>query len=117
MALSLSQSIWKALLVQRDALAGSTLASLFDADPQRFTGLSRRADDLLLDVSKQRLTREILVGLCAFAEASGFAPARERLFGAKSVNVSEDRPALHWALRLPHQHPVVVSGSDVMPAV
>ena len=117
MALPLSQSIWNALLVQRDALAGKTLASLFVDDPQRFAGLSRRADDLLLDISKQRLTREILVGLCAFAEASGFAMARERLFTAGTVNVSEGRPALHWALRLPHIHPVAVSGADVMPAI
>lgn len=117
MATSLSQSIWKALLVQRDELAGRTLSSLFADDPHRFRGLSRRADDLLLDISKQRLTREILVGLCAFADASGFAVARERLFTARTVNVSEDRPALHWALRLPYEHPVIVGGADVMPAV
>ena len=117
MALSLSQSMWNALLVQRDAVAGKSLASLFADDPHRFKGLSRRADDLLLDISKQRLTREILVGLCAFAEASGFAAARDRLYTAGIVNVSEDRPALHWALRFPLEHPVVVSGADVMPAI
>jgi glucose-6-phosphate isomerase len=117
MALPLSQSIWNDLLVQRDALADKTLASLFASDPQRFTDLSRRADDWLLDISKQRLTREILGGLCAFAEASGFALARERLFTARTVNVSEHRPALHWALRLEHDRPVLVSGVDVVPAI
>ncbi len=117
MALSLSHSIWNDLLVQRDALADKTLASLFASDPQRFTDLSRRADDWLLDFSKQRLTRKILVGLCAFAEASGFALARERLFTARTVNVSEQRPALHWALRLEHDRPVLVSGVDVVPAI
>ncbi|MBP8297101.1 MAG: glucose-6-phosphate isomerase [Burkholderiales bacterium] len=117
MAISLTQSIWNELLLQRDALAGKPLAALFAQDPQRFAALSRSADDLLLDLSKQRLTREIVIGLCAFAEASGFGPARERLFGAKVVNVSEDRPALHWALRLQSDRRVLVGGVDVVPAI
>ena len=90
---------WTALLEERDALIGLPLSSLFATDPRRFDRLSRRADGLLLDLSKQRVTPEIVEHLCAYAEHAGFARAREQLFDAAIVNASENRPALHWALR------------------
>ena len=48
-----------------------------------------------------------------------FAPdqARARLFDAAIVNVSENRPALHWALRAGEGARVLVNGSDVMPDI
>src|SRR5690349_979232 len=98
MASTLPRSIWNELLVLRDSLAARPLATLFADDPERFARLSRQTDGMLLDLSKQRLTTEILSGLCMFAQASGFAEQRERLFAAAHVNYSEDRPALHWAL-------------------
>jgi glucose-6-phosphate isomerase len=39
------------------------------------------------------------------------------LFAGKPINVSENRPALHSALRNLHQTPVLIDGKDVMPAV
>ena len=110
-------AIWKSLLGERDALSDLRLSALFAADPQRFSVLSRRAEGMLLDLSKQRLTPAILEHLCAFAEASGFAAARERLFAADIVNASENRPALHWALRVADDRRVMVAGDNVMPAV
>jgi len=117
MAFSLTESLWQDLLTRRDALRDQPLAALFARDPGRYTALSREADGLLLDISKQRLDAATLDGLCAFAEATGFTVARERLFGAVNVNISEDRPALHWALRQQSDHPVRVAGVDVMPAI
>ena len=117
MALTPQQSIWNDLLAKRDALRDQTLAALFAEDPRRYAELSRGVDGWLLDLSKQRLTAEILSGLCAFAEASGLAPAKERLFTAQIVNDSEQRPALHWALRQQHNRPVRVGGVDVVPMI
>ena len=117
MAATLPRSVWHELILLRDAIADRPLAALFADDPERFHRLSRQADGLLLDLSKQRLTSEIVSGLCLFAEASGFAIAREQLFAAAHVNHSEDRPALHWALRRSDLAPVVAGGADVMPAI
>ena len=121
-----SDSRWKALLEERDALIGLPLSSLFATDPRRFDRLSRRADGLLLDLSKQRVTPDIVEHLCTYAEDGGFARAREQLFGAAIVNASEIRPALHWALRAgvgagvearAGGADVIVNGSDVMPDI
>ena len=115
---AVSNPRWKALLEKRDALIGLPLSSLFATDPRRFDLLSRRADGLLLDLSKQRVTPEIVEHLCAYAEDAGFDRARERLFDAAIVNASENRPALHWALRAgagPGR--VLVNNTDVMPDI
>ena len=39
------------------------------------------------------------------------------MFSGKHINQSEDRPALHSALRNLSKSPVLVDGQDVMPAV
>jgi glucose-6-phosphate isomerase len=54
-----------------------------------------------------------------------FASARQRhleqfiadMFAGKHINNSEDRPALHSALRNLSKTPVLIDGKDVMPAV
>ena len=112
-----TDELWVGLLAKRDALKGRTLGALFAADPQRFAKLHRRAEGMLLDVSKQRLTPEIMDALCAFAEGADFDGARQRLFAADIVNASEHRPALHWALRADDDRQVIVDGRDVMPDI
>ena len=52
-----------------------------------------------VDLSRQRLDAPARAALLAFAEESGLPAALSALFGAEHVNPSEDRPALHWALR------------------
>jgi glucose-6-phosphate isomerase len=114
---TIARTAWSEALRIRDREATSPLASLFAGDPERFAHLSRRAGGLLLDVSKQRLTPDLLTALVGFAEASGFDEARRKFFGAGIVNRSESRPALHWALRRSTDEPVIVEGRDVMPDI
>ncbi len=52
------------------------------------------------DSSRQYLTPEISDTLLAHAEAINLQGAIDRLFNAEIVNPSENRPALHWALRM-----------------
>src|ERR1700693_4016224 len=58
---------WQALVDHRRALAGRSLTSLFDANPQRFAQLSLAWDDWLANWSKQRLTAETMALLLAYA--------------------------------------------------
>lgn len=58
-----------------------------------------------LDFSKQRLTADTLGMLCGWAEECGLHEKRAALFGAESVNVSENKPALHMAARWPADTP------------
>ena len=51
------------------------------------------------DLSRQRLDTASEQALLGFAQDAGLADAIKALFSAAHVNPSEDRPALHWALR------------------
>ncbi len=54
----------------------------------------------MVDVSRQYLSPEINAALLAHAEAANLSGAVDDLFSAAIVNPSENRPALHWALRM-----------------
>ena len=84
---------------------------------QRALELTRQQEGFLLDFSKQRLDASVLNDLLALAEACELPRAIERLLGGARVNQSEDRAALHTALRLPASASLVVDGEDVVPAV
>lgn len=53
-----------------------------------------------VDMSRQRLDDAALQALLAHGDAADLTGALDRLFAGAIVNPSEDRPALHWALRL-----------------
>ncbi len=57
------------------------------------------AAGLLADFSKQRLDDAALAALFAMARAARFDQARALLFGGAIMNPTENRPALHMALR------------------
>ncbi|MEO1188792.1 MAG: glucose-6-phosphate isomerase, partial [Pseudomonadota bacterium] len=53
------------------------------------------------DMSRQYVTSDVRDALLSYAGATGLGDAIENLFSAAIVNPSENRPALHWALRMP----------------
>ncbi|HUL57085.1 MAG TPA: glucose-6-phosphate isomerase [Usitatibacter sp.] len=113
---SLSSSpAWQALLAHRDALASTRVASLWQGDAQRGEALTFRCAGIAADFSKQRLTAETVTLLTALARERGVPAAIERLFTGERVNVTENRPALHTALR-GDEH-VVVDGVDLLPEI
>ena len=106
---------WLALLAHRDTLAGQHLNALFAADPQRFARLSLRCGDLLCDFSKQRLTAETLGLLVRLAEARDLTGFLRRMTEGEAINATENRAALHIALRAERSYRV--AGRDVLPEV
>jgi len=87
--------------------AKTTIAGLFEADPQRFQRLSVENGEILLDYSKTLLTEETLGLLERLAEDSGLPDAIRAMFRGDEINTTERRPALHVALRsaLPEADP------------
>ncbi len=69
--------------------------------PDRFDRLSFEVGDLLVDLSKQRLNEEIVDALAALAESAELKRRIDELFEGAEVNPTEQRPALHTALRAP----------------
>jgi len=94
-----------------------SLKELFEADNQRFDKFSLQFEDILLDYSKNRVDEETLALLIQLARECGVNKAIEAMFSGEKINVTEDRPVLHIALRNRSNSPVYVDGKDVMPDV
>ena len=75
------------------------------------------AVNITLDTSYQGIDQKEWQGLFSSARSMGLDQFISDLFAGKHINNSEDRPALHSALRNISKSPVLVSGKDVMPDV
>ncbi len=108
---------WQALKRHHEEIAGQHLRDLFGGDPGRGERLTAEAAGLYLDYSKNRVTDETMRLLVALAEESGVPDKRAAMFRGELINVSEDRPVLHVALRMPAGQSLVVDGTDVVAQV
>jgi len=105
---------WQALERHAGQQKTASLLDLFAQDPLRAERLSCEAAGLYLDYSKQRVSRDTLELLKRFAEARGLPRAIERMFAGEKINPTENRPALHVALRNVSGRAVMSGGRDVM---
>ncbi|MCU0303688.1 MAG: glucose-6-phosphate isomerase [Thermoanaerobaculales bacterium] len=108
---------WRALAEHFDHVKDLEMRRLFDDEPDRFARFSLELGPLLLDYSKHRITAETIALLVDLARAAGVPEAVSAMLGGERVNWTEDRAALHVALRDRSGRPVEVDGVDVMPAV
>ncbi|SFS11057.1 glucose-6-phosphate isomerase [Sphingomonas jatrophae] len=82
-----------------ESIERSTLTALFEAEPDRLSRLVVEEAGIRFDLAKTHLSRPLLDGFLALAEANGLSAARERLFTGAVVNPSEGRAAEHPAER------------------
>ena len=108
---------WQALERHYAEIGSRHLRELFAADPSRAERLSAEAEGIYLDYSKNRVTDETMRLLVELAEESGVPQRRDAMFAGEHINVSEDRPVLHVALRMPETASLVVDGTDVVAEV
>jgi glucose-6-phosphate isomerase len=108
---------FRALERHHAEIAGTHMRELFADDPGRADRLSLEAAGLYLDYSKNRVTDKTLGLLVQLARESGLEARRDEMFAGAHVNVSEDRAALHVALRMPKGTSLVVDGADVVAEV
>jgi glucose-6-phosphate isomerase len=108
---------WQALERHYAEISGQHLRDLFAADPQRGERLTAEAAGIYLDYSKNRVTDETMRLLMELAAESGVAERRDAMFRGEHINVSENRPVLHVALRMPATATLVVDGQDVVAEV
>lgn len=104
-------SEWKALKAHQCTAAALQIKDLFAADPDRFKTYSIELDGLLVDYSRHFLTNDTLPLLMALARARDVPLWIERMFNGEHINNTEDRAALHLALRA--NRPVFSDGHDV----
>ena len=102
---------WQKLTEHQRAQSRLHLRELFARDPGRFRTFSLALDGMLLDYSKQRVTVETMRLLAQLARECELEAWRMQMLTGERVNASEDRAALHVALRA--AAPVPVEGQDV----
>ncbi|MCF8607101.1 glucose-6-phosphate isomerase [Gordonia sp. HY442] len=105
---------WHALAAHYPHAYALHLRELFAMDPERGSSLVVDAGDLHIDYSKHLVTEETLELLMSLAREAGLEEQRDAMFAGEHVNTSEDRAALHIALRLPRDAKLVVDGQDVV---
>ena len=89
---------WKELEKNYATVRGQTMRDMFAADPNRFEEFSVSLDNLLLDYSKNRITKETMELLVKLAQEAGVEKAREAMFSGEKINITENRAVLHTAL-------------------
>jgi glucose-6-phosphate isomerase len=104
---------WTALKAAAEADARVRIRDLFDAEPDRLDGLTFEACGLSLDLSKQPWSRAGATAAVELAVLAGVEAARERLFAGAIVNRTEDRAAMHMALRAPAGSDFEAAGQPV----
>ena len=108
---------WKALQAHARAMARQPLRSLFAADPARGRRFTAEAAGLYLDYSKNRITGRTLELLIRLANESDLPGRIDAMFRGERINVTEDRSALHVALRAAAGSSILVDGRNVVPEV
>ncbi len=112
-----SRPAWRTLQAHAAKARGLELRALFAADPERGRRLTAEAAGVYLDYSKNRVTDETLALLVGLADECGLRARIDAMFRGEKINVTEDRPALHVALRAPQGTSIVVDGRNVVPDV
>ena len=105
--------IWQQLQVHAEQMQACHMKTLFDEDPGRFDRFSIQLPHMLLDYSKNLINQDTLGLLMQLARDTEVEQWRDKMFAGERINITEDRPVLHVALRDKDGEPLTVDGEDV----
>jgi len=108
---------WSKLSQHFNEIKETQMKSLFLNDSNRKKNLSLEFEDLKLDYSKNRITRETLDLLVQLAEECDLKDGIEKYFSGDKINATEKRAVLHTALRNNSNDSIDVDGANVLPEV
>src|SRR5215469_13521991 len=110
-------SAWQKLTLCFLNMQAAHLRELFDEDKHRFEKFHLQFEDILVDYSKNLITKEVIDALFELANQTDLTEAIKLMFDGGMVNQTEHRSVLHVALRNRSNDPIMVDGKDVMPEV
>lgn len=110
-------SAWRKLKRHHKAITHIHMKDMFEQDNERFSKFSLVWEDMLVDYSKNRITKETLSHLFSLAKSVKLKEAIKSMFKGEYINVTENRAVLHTALRNKSGQPVYVNDQNVMPEV
>ncbi len=108
---------WRALGAAAGRLRASTIAGLFEDEPDRLTKLTLSAAGITADLSKNLVDAEVISQLVELARSTGVEQRRDAMFAGERINSTEDRAVLHVALRMAQGESLIIDGVDVVAEV
>ena len=113
--------VWQQVLANADRLRNESLRELFNQDKSRAQSLTRTLKDgqteIVADFSKQLIDQQALDSLLLLAKESKVLEKFADMCQGAKVNLTEDQPALHTALRADAKSSVLVDGKNVVALV
>ncbi|MCY3850348.1 MAG: glucose-6-phosphate isomerase [Acidimicrobiaceae bacterium] len=107
-------SEWGTVSALAESFDALDLRRLFADDAGRVERLSFSVGDLLVDMSKHRVSDEIVTALVALAQRAGLDRRVESMMRGERINTTENRAVLHTALRAPAGTVIEAEGHDVV---
>ena len=104
---------WQKLEKHFQEISDAHMCDLFRKDHERTDDFTLKLNDITVDYSKHRITRKTLDLLLSLATESGIQDAIDALFTGQKVNTTEQRSALHTALRTPAEQPVYIDDENI----
>ncbi len=86
-------------------------------DVHRKENFSLKLNDLVVDISKNRITQETIDLLVELANEVDLKDAIEKQFSGAIINATEGRAVLHTALRSTSEEAVLVNGKNIKPQI
>lgn len=108
-----STAPWQELQDYKEGFVGTTLREIFNREATRVEDMTIQAGPLHIDLSKNLADARIMELLVQLGEAMGLPEYRDAMMSGATVNTTENRAALHTALRIPVDQNFEVDGVDV----
>ena len=108
---------WKKLKKHYQEMKRVQMKNLFVSDARRFQKFSLTFEDMVVDFSKNRITKETVKLLLQLAKETNLKAEIKAMFAGEKINKTEGRAVLHTALRNRSKKAVKVDGKNVMPQV
>ncbi len=108
---------WSLLGKHFQEIKDTHLTDFFVQDKNRFNNFSLQFQNTLFDYSKNRINSETLKLLTQLAAECELQTAIESMYKGNAINVTENRAALHIALRNQSGKAILVNGIDIMPDI
>ncbi|MGB0836684.1 MAG: glucose-6-phosphate isomerase [Flavobacteriaceae bacterium] len=108
---------WAKLQKHFEEIQDTDLRTLFAKDANRQEDLTKKFNDVQVDLSKNRITQKTIDLLLELAQEVDLADAKQKYFSGDKINATENRAVLHTALRNFSGEAVLVDGENVMPEV
>ena len=107
---------WKELTKHFNDIQNINIQNL-DKEVNRKEDFSLIFDDLSVDFSKNRITKETIRLLIDLAKEVDLKDAIEKQYSGEVINVTEGREVLHTALRSSSEDPILVEGKNIKPQI